>query len=725
MTKRRTASITALHLSVGLVALATATPAFSQAAVVQPASSDATSEKTESSSEIKDIVVVAQRRSERLQDVPVSVTALSSEALSVSGVTSTISLQNSVPGLSMSVQQTSISPFIRGIGNRNTSPGDESAAALYVDGVYTASLAASVFALSNIDRIEVVKGPQGTLFGRNAAAGVIQVITKTPSHTPSVEMSGTYANYNTFIGQFYGTVGVTDTLAADLSIYGMNQANGWGRNANTGNEAFKGHEFAIRTKWLLDLGNTKISLSGDYDKNRPVLQPALRALPGQKLIDGSGYLGFYTVNNTIDVSGTNEQWGGNLQIRHDFGGAELLSISSYRDVKVNLPFDQDGSAAPATTAIFKQYARTTTQELQLLSPGHGPVQWIIGAFYFHDASAYDPLTIGGTALGGRVIDRFARQVTTSYSGFAQATFEILPETHLIAGIRYTSDKRRITGVDLVNGVAGTPVDQRATFSKPTWKISLDHKFSEDIMGYAQYSRGFKSGVFSAAAPTTPAVRPEIVDAFELGLKTDLFDRHVRFNASFFYNKFKDVQLQVPILGASVLLNAARGDVKGAEFELQVVPVSNLQLSANISYLDGTYTSFPIAPGFIPLPAGGSTQVVIDASGRDTIYTPPLTANFTIQYKIPTDIGEFDINGSAYYNDGFFFDPENRLRQASYTLLNATLGWTSSDERFGVQLFARNLTNAQYYNQIIPQRFGDTSVPDAPRTYGITMRVKLN
>lgn len=675
---------------------------------------------------LEEIVIVAQRRSERLQDVPISVTAVTSAGLQAAGVSSTTSLQNAVPGLQMSVQQTSISPFLRGIGNRNTAPGDESATALYVDGVYTSSLAASVFSLANVEQIEVLKGPQGTLFGRNAAAGVIQILTRRPSQKPGLEASVTYANYDTIVGQFYATTGITSNLSADLSVYGMDQAKGWGRNVHTGKEAFKGHEIAVRSKWLWELGDTQITLSGDYDRNVPVQQPYFRALKGERLLDGSGYLGFYTVNSTVDVYGVNEQWGGNLQFRHDFSWGRLVSITSYRDVAVNLLFDQDGAPTNYTTATFDQYARTATQEVQLLSPNDSRVQWIFGAFYFRDKSAYVPLNIAGTALGSRVIDRFARQATTSYSGFGQATVEVMDATKLTAGLRYTTDRREIHGLDLINGAPSSagPVDQGATFDKLTWRLSLDRRFGEDVLGYAQYSRGFKSGVFSAAAPTNPAVRPEVVDAFEVGFKSDLLDRRLRFNASVFYNRFKDVQLQVPSLGASVLLNAARGDVSGAEVEILALPIANLQLGASLSYLDGTYTRFPSAPAFTPLPGGGATPIAINGAGLDTINTPPFTATLTAQYKRPTSVGVFDVNGSVYYNDGFYFDPENRTRQNSYTLLNAAVGWTSSNERWGVQVFGRNLGNAPYYSQIVPQRFGDTATPDAPRTYGVTLRAKI-
>ncbi|WP_313807894.1 TonB-dependent receptor [Sphingobium sp.] len=714
--------IFACQISLGALGIASAASAQETSAAP---SADSAGSAVQAQGGVEDIVVVAQRRSERLQEVPIAITALTSKALEVSGVTTTTSLQNSVPGLSMSVQQTSVSPFIRGIGNRNTAPGDESAAALYIDGVYTASLAASVFSLSNIERIEVLKGPQGTLFGRNAAAGVIQVITKNPSTTPSMEASLSYGNYETVVGQFYATTGITDTLAADLSVYGMHQGQGWGRNLATGNEVYKGHEIGIRSKWLLDLGDTTVTLSGDYNRNNPVLDPALRALQGKQLSGGIGYPGFFNVNNTIDVDGTTRQWGGNLQVRHDFGDFQFVSITSHRDVKLILNFDQDGTPANLSTAVFDQYARATTQELQLLAPRDAAFQWIVGAFYFHDNSAYDPLTLTGSTAGGRTIQRFSRQTSTSYAGYAQGTVEIMPQTNLILGARYTSDKRSINGVDAVNGTFGAPVNQHATFSKPTWKVSLDHKFDRDLMVFAQYARGFKSGVFSAPAPTQPAVRPEIIDAFELGFKSELFGRRLRFNASIFYNLFKDVQLQVPVLGSSVLINAARGDVKGLEAELEFVPDRNFRLSASLSYLDGTYTRFPAAPAFTPLPGGGASQVAIDASGNDTIYTPPFTANLNAQYKIPATIGDFDVTGSVYYNDGFFFDPENRARQDNYVLVNASLGWTSANGRWGVKLYGRNLTDAHYYNQIIPQRFGDTAVPDAPRTYGVMVRMNFD
>lgn len=680
------------------------------------------------SGRLEDIVVVAQRRSERLQDVPIAVSALNEKALETARIDNPLALQAAVPGLTFAVQQVSISPFIRGIGNRNTTPGDESAAALYVDGVYTASLAAAFLTLNNVERIEVLKGPQGTLFGRNAAAGVIQIITKQPSHKPSLEASVDYANYNRITGKLYATAGIAPNLAGDIALYGMKQHDGWGKNLFNGKDAFTGNEFAVRSKWVLDLGDTKFSIAGDFDRNVPTLQPAHLPRPGLPLLGGTEYTGFYSLNTNVDVRGRTRQWGGNLQIRHDVGPFQILSISSYRDVDINLHYDQDGTPIPWVNIIFDQTAKTTTQEFQILSPSQSPVQWILGAYFYHDNAAFEPFTAWGRLLGTNVRQRFARQTTKSYAGFGQGTFKLLERTNATVGLRYTTDRRRIEGRDVVNGTLNPAsiVEQKAKFSKLTWRFALDHKLDDDKLLYGSISRGFKSGVFAAASPTNPAVRPEVIDAFEVGFKTDWFDRRLRVNAAAFYNKFKDVQIQVPISGANMLINAAKGDIKGAELEIQARPTEQLMLSGNVSLLDGRYTSFPAAPGYIPrpLPLGGNQQITIDASGNDTVQTPPLVAALTAGYTVPTSSGEFDLNGSVTYNDGYYFDPENRTRQKSTVLLGGSLGWTAASERWGVRLWGKNLADEHYYSQIVPQPFGDTSVPDEPRTYGVTLKVKI-
>ena len=232
------------------------------------------------------VVVTANRREELLQRVPIAVTAVTAADLSASGVVSNTQLARKAPSLQMTYTGGALLPYIRGIGSNNPSPGDETPIATYIDGVYQSRSYATNFSFNNIQRVEVLKGPQGTLFGRNAAGGLIQVITKDPVHEVGGEVSASYGNYDTFSLQSYTTGGITDSVAADLALYYSNQGRGYGKNVFTGNEYGKNEDFAVRSKWKYSQGGTDIALSLAYrtlETDRPL---GLRSPPGTRNIYG-------------------------------------------------------------------------------------------------------------------------------------------------------------------------------------------------------------------------------------------------------------------------------------------------------------------------------------------------------------------------------------------------------------------------------------------------------
>ncbi|MDB5710726.1 MAG: TonB-dependent receptor [Sphingomonas bacterium] len=674
-------------------------------------------------SRVQDIIVTAQRREERLQDVPVSVSVLTGSAVRNAGVRDVGDLSVAVPGLDLGRQNIAIAPFIRGVGNKNTSPGEEAATAIYVDGVYLPTLTGGLFALSNIQRVEVLKGPQGTLFGRNATAGVIQIITKDPKVQFSGDASIGYGNYDTVEANFYATSGIAPGVRADIALYGMKQRDGWGKNLTTGNDVYKGYDFAARSKWIFDLGpKATLKIAGDFESTRPVATPAFRPMEGKMLAGGVPYSGFYNVAENIDVFATSRQWGLNGQLRYDLGWADVVSITSYRHNKVHWVFDQDGTPANLVSPISDETASTWTQELQLVSEKNSTFEWIAGFYYYNDRSAEAPLTLQGLVLPVTTL-RYSTQTAESFAGFTQGTFHLPGRTDLTGGLRYTYDKRTIFGEDVrSNGTTLNYPKQDANFEKLTWRASIDHRLSDQILTYASYSRGFKSGVFNVIAPAGAAVRPEIVDSYEVGFKSDLFDRAIRLNGAAFYNKFRDIQFQVPVVGGTALLNAAAARTQGFELELQAVPSRGLTLRAALTYLDGKYTNFKNAPFYTQLPAGGNAAFTGDAGGNNTIQTSPFTASVGADYQINGAFGALLVAATYYYNDGFFFDPQNRVAQPSYSILNSSLEYTLPGGRLGMKIWVRNLLEARYYTNVTLQSFGDDAFPAAPRTFGASVAV---
>ena len=674
---------------------------------------------------LEEVVVTAQKREERLQDVPISITAVTAQAVEDKAVFSIIDLQRLTPGLSITRQNNLPLTFIRGVGTTNGGPW-ESATATYVDGFYYYAPAATIFSLSNIERIEVLKGPQGTMFGRNATAGVMNIVTRRPQAHPMMDVSLSYGRFDAVEGKVYAAGGVAKGLNADIALYWGNQTGGWGRNLYDNSKVYRSTDFAARTKWSwTPTDTTDVMLSVDYSRANSDIGAAARILPPTIALDRlPPPSGFYDVRMDRHPYGATEQSGAGLSIRQQFGDYQVVSLTGYRQDNSNGGVDQDNSTVPFVWGLNKQHFKTFTQEFQLLSPQDGPVSWIAGAYYLNNTTkAYLP--IQGTAIGALLYRAtVGTQDSASYSAFVQATAELTPSTKLTAGGRYTLDEREVFGRVESNVSVQVFPKIKKRWSEPTWRLSLDHKPSEDVLLYASYNRGFRSGTFSPVNLAQPAVAPEILDAFEVGAKSDLLDHRLRLNASAFYYKFKDIQLATLLTGSPLLYNAARAEIRGAEVSVEAAPTEHLSVQLGAALLDGDYSRFPNGQFFAPRPTGGAVQFVGDASGNSTIMTPKVTFSAAAQYVMPTSFGDIRLAADYYYNDGYFADAQNSLRQDSYSVANASIGWVSSGERYEARLWTRNLAGEKYFLRLGASAQGFVVAPAEPRTYGITLIARL-
>jgi len=715
----------------GLVLSAAASSAAmaNNAATDSTASSPGTDASADANSSLQEIIVTAQRRGENLQSVPLTVSAISGQDAERMGVTDTSSLTAAVPGLDFSRQANAATPFIRGVGATSSLIGNEASVATYVDGVYISAPQAALFTLNNIANIEVDKGPQGTLFGRNATGGVVQVSTRDPSQDTLVDALLGYGNYRTTTESLYATTGITSELAADIALYDLYQAKGWGRDVATGVDAYTERDWGARTKLLWTPGaSTRVTLAGDVSVSQAEQGLGLSPLPGTLGLDGvTSNSGFYNTAGDPNDYYKSTQYGGSLKVEQDFDWARFLSISAARRYRVPFGLDQDSTPLPLIEANIQGRDRSYSQELQLQSLGADRITWIGGLYYLNDVSNYEPLGLSGLALQGLAYsDVFSTQNLRSYSVFGQTTIEVIDATHLTLGARYTSDHRGIVGETVLplgpggSPVAAEPSSQSAVFSKPTWRMSLDHQFTNDLLGYVSYNRGFKSGVFDALAYSNPAVKPEVLDAYEAGVKSEFFAHRLRVNGSAFDYKYQNIQIDQIEDGVSVLLNAAKAKIYGADLDIAVLPFDGLTLGAAMEYLHGRYDSFPNAPLYTPLTTGGDLPGSFDAAGKTTVRSPDFVGNVTASYVIPASIGSFDFVAGGYYNSGFYWNPDDRIKQPVYTLVNASVTWTAPKADWDVRLWGKNLTGRRYYSYETDQEFGDDASPAPPLTYGISI-----
>ncbi|HEX7781490.1 MAG TPA: TonB-dependent receptor [Sphingobium sp.] len=667
--------------------------------------------------QLEEIIVTAQKRSEQSQKVPITVSAFSAQQIKDLGVTSTQDLVANVPGLKFGASISTGTPYLRGVGHNIGGIGDESPIATYSDGVYVANGMSNILSLPDVERVEVLAGPQGTLFGRNATGGVIQIITKAPSHTSSADVEVGYGNYDTVTASLYGTTGITDTVATSVTFSYDNQQNGWGRNVTLNQPVNKGSSETFRNKWLWEpTSRTSLILVGTYNKRRGDTSNALTIVPGAIGADRtSRNVGYYNTalnsfsrvdNKAYAVSGT---------LKQDLDWAEFTAVAAYQDFKGRGGLDVDGSSAFLGAQRWLFTERTFTFEPQLSSASSSSkFKWTVGLFYMHDDTVSD-LTLTGSAFptSPRII---GNGFTRSYAAYGQSTYAFTPSTHLTLGLRYTSDQRSLTGN---NGAA--PIQEvNRTWNKLTYRASLDHELAKDIMAYVEYNRGFKSGFFNLQSPSTPLAEPEVLDAYEAGIKSQLFGRRLRLNISAFYYDYKGLQQKAINVGAPIYFNS-NAHIKGLDVDLAAKVASGLTLRGGFEVLDPNYVYFPNAPLSTKNPVGGNFLTSGDVAGNTLIQASKFSGSAGFDYRADTSLGGLTVNMTYAYASKFYWDADNRLAQPGYGLLNASARLTIADGKFDVRIWGKNLTGEKFaVFESGSSRLGDIYFPGAPRTYGVTL-----
>lgn len=705
-----------------------------------------------SSSGVSDIVVTAQKRSENLQNVPISVTAVSSEQLQAVGVVDTRGLTAVTSGLSIGAAAGNFSPHIRGVGTTAYGIGIESPVALYIDGVYYGAQPTGFVNLVDVAQVTVLKGPQGTLFGRNATGGVIQLTTRDPEERFGGELRTELDNYATLHSNLYVTGPITDNVKANLSLSYGTQGDGWGKNIQTGNDNHKlNHEYSARAKILFEPGpNTDIKLNFDYVDRSDSLNGNLVPAPGTTPL-APGFRrtsNIYDTDSSVDPKTILKSGGGSLEINQNFGQARLVSITALRAYKFDAFFDP--SLSPVPQLVQRVFFKGTqfSQELQLISSNGGWFNWITGAYYFHAKDKEPAVDQINSNLFSQIvyhspnarIFQTGTGTTKSFAVFGQATAELMTDTKLTIGLRYTTETRKLEGQILAafyDASAGQSpnlfpafpaLDAKTKANKLTWRLALDHKFTPDILGYASYNRGFKSGGFNGFNPTpfNPPYRPEVVDTYEAGLKTVLFDRRLRFNVSGFYNKYSDIQI-IQFISLPFLSNAAKAVTYGVDVDIEARLTDELRLNGGLELLHTEFkgNSVGIVTRFVGEPGGQTISTEGSIAGNRLAFAPKITYNLGATYSKELDSGRIDLNVNDAYSSSYFLSESNFLAQKSYHLLSTSLTWTSSDDRVSLSLWGRNLLDKAVATFLTNGALGySLDIANPPRTFGGTVTLRF-
>jgi len=720
------------------VAAAAISLAAPSVACAQQAAASAPAPEQGGDAQIEEVVVTAQKRMENVQDVPIAITAVTAQQVAAAGVISTSQLNVLVPGVNIRQTVGAFQPSIRGVGT--SANNVENPVALYIDDVYYPFQREGARELNDLAQIAVLKGPQGTLFGRNATGGVLQLTTRRPEQAFSGDVGVSIDNYATLRSDLFITGGLSDTVAGSLAASYATQGNGWGLNPVTGNDTFIIHQnWAVRGKLLIEPDDlTEITLIADYQDRDEDFAPYNRPYPGTTsripgaIVGGDVHDSFVNIDSNLTL----KAGGVSLKAARDFGFAEVTSISVFRKASATAQWDVDGTSTQGQNNFNENSTRMISQELQIVSPSDRDFHWTAGVFYLNFRNGVTPFTrlfygpLAPLPTSNAVTVIRDREEAESIAPFAQIDFTVLPDTRLTLGGRWTYEKRtfnaqtssvRNNGTTVSTTQAGTQ-----TVRRPSWRVSLDHKFNDNLLGYASYNRGFKSGGFNITQPTAPAYDPETLDAYEVGLKSELFDRRMRLNTAAFYYRYKDLQLAKVVAGALTITNAASAELYGVEADFEARLTSAFKLTGGVSLIHTEYLSYPSAQIISPNPAGGITAVQGDVSGNRLQLAQKVSASVTATYSKEYAFGRIDLSATESYNGDYYFDPDNFARQPSYHMVNAQAAWTSPSGALTTTAFVRNLLNEKIIGQVSSATaIGLTATyPYAPRVYGLSMRYRF-
>ncbi|WP_343045270.1 TonB-dependent receptor [Parasphingopyxis algicola] len=675
------------------------------------AQAQATEQPQAETGQVGTIVVTARRREESLQDTPVAVSALSAAELENRQIETLTEVYRYVPNVQFSTAASGTtgasSVFVRGIGQIDFITTAEPGVGVYLDGVYLARVTGAALDLADVERVEVLRGPQGTLFGRNTIGGAVNVVTRTPREAfeGRLEISGGSQDRFSLMAGISG--GLADGLAAGLTVMARTDS-GYGTNltSQTGSQQLgKAEDYAARLQLhAMPSDATTLDLAFDYldHEGTPAphtlvaFQPSA-ATAAYNAAFPANPIGAQFLNSEPDLDAVRlsapmvddlEVYGVAFTAAHDFDNVTLKSITSYRHQEGRSGQDFDGTPAIFLDQFIDSRQWQFSQEIQLSGEDDlGRLNWILGGYYFAEDGRFNSSIL----LSGTPITILTNNHTESWAGYGQLSYELFDDFRVTLGARYTDETKRLDGVTTNFGgfVLVPPTDLSDSFDNFSPKIGIDYRVSDDLLLYASATRGFRSGGFNGR-PFSPAdltsFDAETVTSYEVGFKSELADRRIRFNAAAFYNDYTDIQLTAVTNsgGATVVRtgNAATAEIYGFEAELEARPTNALTLFGSVGFLENSLeekTGFTFGATELPT----SPEWTISAGGRyDADLTDTLVLSFGADYS---------------YTSSFTpqFDPSPAARIPAYSLVNASITLNEEADGWRITLFAENLFDQAY------------------------------
>lgn len=728
---------------------------------------------------LEEIVVTATRRAQSVQDVGLSVTAFTGDQIRDLGFTDTTDIVKMTPGLNYTVpnaESSQINFFLRGVGLNDFADASENPVAVYVDDVYHPASGGLSFQLFDVDRVEVLRGPQGTLFGRNTTGGLV--------HFVSVKPKDTFDGYLDLTGAEYGQIKVEGAIGGPISehidgrfSFATDSHDGYTKNRFAGAPDYNAtHAKAARGQLLFKPSDAlDVLVSAYYSKNDATVgawqnQPT-DIVNGQSVALGPNQQGVgvdCNLDGVVDATdrppGTdcfgyrdtdNNPWagefdrhgrvyvknaGGTVNLNWRFGGTTLTSITAYQDVDRLQSEDTDAGPNPFLLPTFIAGTKTFTQELRLAG-GADKFRWLGGLYYF-DNDVKGHYTLDLTNLGFVFFDANFTQKSKSYAGFGQIEYDFTPQLTLIAGVRYANEKKDLTylnrdlsglftelyGSDVAFDFSPASVGDLARHddNAVNGRLGLDWKPAQDVLIYGAIARGTKSAGFNVGfldqtftfASNTPATIPfgeEKLTSYEVGFKSTFAGGRTRLNGAVFYYDYKDFQTFRFELLNQVIFNT-NAKVKGGELELETSPAQGWHIGLGLSVLDAKADNIPSPSGVLRT--------------RDMVAAPKFSANAIVRYEWPALAGHIGLQASASLVDHLYYDIQNVpvSFENGYTITNLRASYRPQSDKWELAVFANNVTNEAYlaYTFDFTSTFGyNQQAYGQPRWVGASFHYKFD
>jgi iron complex outermembrane recepter protein len=699
---------------------------------------------------LAEVVVTATKTGEtNLQSTPLAITAFTADQLAQHSILDMAGIAANTPGLQLSDLSGYSQLFIRGVGTNTVYVGSDPSSTINIDGVYQARPLTFNTDFLDVDRVEVLQGPQGTLYGRNSVGGTVNIISRAPSPTETGELQLSAGNYGEFGMQGYisGPIddsGVLGSLAVSRLTHDF-----YLENVSTGGGLENADHYATRGQLLIPMGGeTTLILRGNYSYSADAIggDPKLLVADGVPL-DDSVLGDYYKVSTNLPAYSLFKQYGFNADLTfHPTGDLTVKSLTAYQAFNGQLGLDADSSSLNVLYTTEKPIRQHQFSE-ELNASGHwDALTYVVGAYYFTENDA-EPLYVaipGASATDvnvGKVVD-------DTEALYGQTEYHFTSQFSAIVGLRYTHETKDYDQSNMYHAsaaldpgevlqapVLGPPyfpppfaISASRTFDAWTPKFGLNYTPTDNVLTYVSATKGFKSGGFDFGSPTaayaTTGYNPEYLWAYELGVKSDWLDHRLRANADAFLYNYSDMQVEVFVPPANAITeNAATARIKGVEAQLTALPVQMLDVHATVAYLHARYENFPGAyvTGFGTFDASG--KALNDAP--DWAYGIGTTLTVTAVPGYGSEYAGIDYNGQSR----IYFTPANNglpgvpgvpqsgyaQQQGDYGLLSARLGWNSPDGRWNVAVIGLNLTDRQYVTGTVNYGIGIAGRPGDPRT----------